>query len=742
MHDCTIDLIIPVYKNKELTEKCITSLIANLEEIKYLSPRIILINDSPDDNEVSTFLFEFAEKEKNVFLLVNEENLGFVKSVNKGLALAKKDHRSAILINSDTITFPGTLIELIDAAYTDPQIGFACPRSNNAALSTMPRPPHNLGGVSVTPEQTYNNWQIISRLMPKVSYSPTATGFYLFIKKEVIANFGQLNEDFNLGYEEENDLIMRANKVGYRAILANHSFAFHSGSASFLLQDMDVAQEKNKNLQKITLMHPEFLPLVAKYERSPEFIAEDLLKNLIRSREGKLPIAIDLSRMGVHQNGSSELAVAIISEISKNFAHKFELTLFCTKKVFEFHGFNRLKNVRRTESITGSYAIAINLGQPFELDQINILESLAPINIYGMLDVIAHDCGYLYLQHDIDKYWRYVSQFANGIFFISKFSELTYQNRFHGSASAKRYTKLLPTKLSEYKTPYKNVSGGEKHIFVFGNHFKHKDSDATAKRIADKLSSCSVVVMGAEDFSHGNLRSYRAGTIGNEVMVELLAEASLIVLPSYYEGFGLGLMHALALEKPIVARDIPATREILATYSYVKGVVLYQNNDDIVDVIQHSIHLTSSNVGDSTASTWQDWVREFMFFCDELIHSPLIYRQAVERIYAGNNLRETAQLKNLLKDGPSKTIYSVKGLLSLENESFVTAAYRQILQRDCDRHGLTFYLDRLRNGYKKIDILTDIKYSDEGRRVNALFPGVGKLKRSKMLKNLFSLKIL
>lgn len=740
MSNCDIDLIIPVYKNKELTEKCVNSIFENIKEIEHFSPRLILINDSPDDKEVSTFLVDVNNR-KNVTLLINEKNVGFVKSVNKGLALAKMDQRSAILINSDTITFPGTLIELIDAANTDPQIGFACPRSNNAALSTLPRPPHNLSGVSVTPEQTYTNWRIISRLLPKVSYAPTAVGFYLYIKKDVIANFGQLNEDFNLGYEEENDLIMRANKVGYRAILANHSFAFHAGSASFLLQDMDVNQEKNKNLQKINVMHPEFLPLVRKYEQSPAFLAEDLLKNLIPSKQGKLRIAVDLSRMGLYQNGSSELAVAVISEISKNFSHKFDLTLVCAKTVFEFHGLDGLKNVQRTESITGSYAIAINFGQPFDLHQINVLESLAPINIYGMLDVIAHDCGYLFLQHDIDKYWRYVSKCANGIFFISQFSELTYQNRFHGAVSAKSYTKLLPTKVSEYAASYQDVSVGERHIFVFGNHFKHKDSDLTAQRIAERLTGCSVVVMGAENFSRGNLRSYQAGTIENDVMIELLAKASLIVLPSYYEGFGLGLMHALALGKPIVARDIPVTREILETYSDVKGVVLYQNNDDVVDVIEKSISLTSSQVGDSSSSTWQDWVAGFMVFCDELIQSPHLYQQVVERIYAGNNLREFAQLKSMLKNGPSKSINTVDGLLSLDNESFVTTAYRQILGRECDTHGLTFYLERLRNGYQKMDILADIKYSEEGRRVNADFPGIGKLKRSKGLKSFFRSKV-
>ena len=45
----------------------------------------------------------------------------------------------------------------------DPQIGFACPRSNNASISSLP---HFVGGVLPTPQQARDNWAQISRTMP------------------------------------------------------------------------------------------------------------------------------------------------------------------------------------------------------------------------------------------------------------------------------------------------------------------------------------------------------------------------------------------------------------------------------------------------------------------------------------------------------------------------------------------------------------------------------------------------
>jgi len=69
-------------------------------------------------------------------------------------------------------------------------------------------------------------------------------GFYLYIKNEVIANFGFLDPEFGVGYEEENDLIFRANKVGYSAILVDNAFAYHAGSASFSRLEMNLKDHK------------------------------------------------------------------------------------------------------------------------------------------------------------------------------------------------------------------------------------------------------------------------------------------------------------------------------------------------------------------------------------------------------------------------------------------------------------------------------------------------------------------
>ena len=86
----TLDIIIPIYKNEQLTKACIDSLLENISELRNLNPRIIVINDSPCDPSISILLKYYQEKIDNFICIENKLNIGFIKSVNKGLDLSIK----------------------------------------------------------------------------------------------------------------------------------------------------------------------------------------------------------------------------------------------------------------------------------------------------------------------------------------------------------------------------------------------------------------------------------------------------------------------------------------------------------------------------------------------------------------------------------------------------------------------------------------------------------------------------
>lgn len=84
-----VDIVVPIYNAYEFTEECIKSV---LKYTDLHTHNLLLINDKSPDEKILPMLKKYAEEnaDKNIIVLNNEENLGFVKTVNKGMRLFGK----------------------------------------------------------------------------------------------------------------------------------------------------------------------------------------------------------------------------------------------------------------------------------------------------------------------------------------------------------------------------------------------------------------------------------------------------------------------------------------------------------------------------------------------------------------------------------------------------------------------------------------------------------------------------
>lgn len=81
------------------------------------------------------------------------------------------------------------------------------------------------------------------------------------------------------------------------------------------------------------------------------------------------------------------------------------------------------------------------------------------------------------------------------------------------------------------------------------------------------------------------------------------------------------------------------------------------------------------------------------------------------------------------------TATTLKELLSFYDESFIHCAYRSVLGRAPDPEGLDFYLKTLRAGIEKIEILSQIRRSEEGISRQAIVAGLDEaIRRHQKLK--------
>jgi GT2 family glycosyltransferase len=711
-----IDIIIPVYRNALVTKLCIESIRANIHEIRRYLPRLLVINDSPDDREVNSMLDDLTASSPDVAVLTNTEHLGFVKSVNRGFDLACRAGHDVILVNSDTESFAGTLAELVDAAYSDRQIGFACPRSNNASICSLPH--LSPSAPRLSPAESYHRWKEIGATLPRLHYTPTAIGFYLFVKHEILANFGGFRIAFGLGYQEENDLIMRANKCGYRAVFANRSFAFHAGSASFKLLDFDLEAHQRANTEMLYALHPEFGPSIARYLSSAHFKAESLLSGLIGRGSGPVKAIIDITGLGGRNDGTYDVARGIIESLARRHRDRFELSVLCSTLTFDELELGKFGSIGRADLASpGQYAIAIRLGPPLNWHEIKLVEAAAPINVFAIFDTTAEDGGYLSAAFGPSDLWRHVARHANGLFFMSSSSEKAFCARFSDALGLPKYARLLPTKLSGYGTPLPKVPA--EHVLVLGGHLPHKAVDATAEILSAAFPHLRFVATGARTFEKGNLRGYRSDSLESEAVSRLISKASVVVLPSYVEGFGFGVLRALAGGKPIVARNIASTREILATYQTADGVHLFDDDTDIRTALSSALKGGDSVVINGSAIGWDEWVDGLADFLMQSLSAKDLFDRLRDRIHATERLGDAVASEDAIVAAKN-----LDSLLRHEDRHFVVCAYLTILKRRPDPEGLANHLTLLRRGTSKMQILSSMKNSPEGRNVEGELEGM------------------
>lgn len=223
-----VDIIIPVHGGLTDTQRCIAGVLASTDTTAH---RIIVINDASPEPALSLWLQNLADREPRITLLENTQNLGFVQTANRGMALSGE--HDVVLLNSDTIVSSNWLDRLRQAAWREPRIGTATPLSNNATICSYPRfcanNPLPRGYDSAALDA------LCASTLPAISSDiPTAVGFCMYIRRDCLTQTGPFDAThFGVGYGEENDFCLRATALGWRHVLALDTFVQHVGGVSF-----------------------------------------------------------------------------------------------------------------------------------------------------------------------------------------------------------------------------------------------------------------------------------------------------------------------------------------------------------------------------------------------------------------------------------------------------------------------------------------------------------------------------
>lgn len=234
-------IIIVSYNNKELTQACIESIRKNNPPETY---QLIVVDNASTDG-----VAEWLAGQKDITLIINQDNKGFPYACNQGIAAAERE-ADIFLLNNDTVVPKNALFWLRKGLYFDEKVGAAGCVSNNVV------------NYQQVPEQfdTLEEWMAFAERNNVAMEHPFEkkgwlVGFAMLIKRtalnKILAAEGKEKDDvpevldtrFSPGNYEDNDLSIRLLKNGYELLLCKNSFIFHHGGKSFGKQ-----QEKYKKL--------------------------------------------------------------------------------------------------------------------------------------------------------------------------------------------------------------------------------------------------------------------------------------------------------------------------------------------------------------------------------------------------------------------------------------------------------------------------------------------------------------
>jgi N-acetylglucosaminyl-diphospho-decaprenol L-rhamnosyltransferase len=218
MWEAGIDVVIPIYGGRSLTERCLSALTE-----QTLAHRVIVVDNASRDDSTAAI----RERFPHVEVLALGTNRGYAAACNAGIAHGVGG--AIVLLNNDVVVPPRFLERLLAPLDADTHIG--------SVACVLLRPDELLidsAGLTADPTLAgfprLQGWPERSATTrhPMLLGPTGAAGAY---RRAALAEVGGLDERIFL-YQEDLDLALRLCTAGWSSVLAHDARAIHLGSAT------------------------------------------------------------------------------------------------------------------------------------------------------------------------------------------------------------------------------------------------------------------------------------------------------------------------------------------------------------------------------------------------------------------------------------------------------------------------------------------------------------------------------
>jgi len=211
-----VSVIIPCYKNANLTKACLES----IRLYTHMPCELILIDDFSDDNGETQKVFEEFSSEKDIVVYNSINSGGCSRVWNQGLKLATNDY--IMIMNNDMLVSENWLSKLLNTFDTSLNVKVVCP----SLIS------HNKDGAHyvMRSEEGVNLFHKITRTLSidhANEYMNASMGPCFMFHRELLREIGLFDETFGHGGFEDCDWFDRIIMKGYYLATRKDVWLYH-----------------------------------------------------------------------------------------------------------------------------------------------------------------------------------------------------------------------------------------------------------------------------------------------------------------------------------------------------------------------------------------------------------------------------------------------------------------------------------------------------------------------------------
>ncbi|HTS82534.1 MAG TPA: glycosyltransferase [Myxococcaceae bacterium] len=511
---------------------------------------------------------------------------------------------------------PSVLGALSSAFELDPMVGFVQPRFGDALGEGVWQ---LAAGNGPSPELLAR--QGLS-LLPAHYLTTERLAACILVRRELAAVFSEATdrpEDFRTALLLE---LVHARRRGFRNLILNRVVIPTAEPGGSLYPSLDPSSRR-----RLHSLCPDAGTAEEWFQSEPFHRRERVVSVARRQRPAsRLPVLIDCRGASPHHNGTSQAMLEIIAGLEAD-GPRWDIDLLFGSEAARYHAVSsRFPSLNLlTTSSTAVYAAAVCLNQPWHLSTVADLHARAAAISFNMLDTIAWDIVYQ-CNPEVEKAWSFIAQHADGLLYISEFTRDRYRFRFPVSPAVAEEVIHLGLEPSEYRNPATTNLPGAGHILVFGNHYEHKAVAPTVDLLGRAFPFQPIRAMGARSESYRNIAVLESGHLPEVEVDRLIATARVVVFPSYYEGFGLPVMKALAYGRPVVVRSSPLWHELAALTRAPGRLVEFTLPQDLVLAVGRLLAETEvgalpfgGRLGDAPAPRWRDCARRLVALVERTV---------------------------------------------------------------------------------------------------------------------------